>query len=406
MNHTVRVNLGARGYDVVVGAGHDVGSLVKAACPRSVRAALVVDPGVAGVGTPALLDSLGKAGLRAHAVVLDRAWLDSPKDIVWAAKSLTERGGPAESTKSLLSVEHLCDEFMKAGIDRRDVVVVGGGGIMGDLGGFAAAIYRRGIAWVNVPTTLLAMVDASVGGKTGANLFAVGSPLKNMVGVFHQPSLVVIDTRWLATLYPRQVRCGMAECIKHALLCRSVEGFEDFALLEFTRGLVRRGVDVSKDAGLAAELIARNVALKARVVERDEYETAPDDVGGRALLNLGHTFGHVLEGMPSLELLHGEAVGLGLVAAAHTARALRRVGDGYVAVVEELVSGAGLAMRIKGLPDSATLIGRMRGDKKTLGGVLRLILPFEPSAGVIGHAGVVLGPEESAVAVGWDALRA
>mgnify|MGYP001014323829 CR=1 FL=1 len=391
MSHKVRVNLGVRGYDVLIGDGvfGRIGPVLDGLFgkPRSDRLFI----GEKGNDTA--------------------AWIqDETQRVLWEGGwgALSACVEANERHKSLSTLDYLTRFYSAYPRFGRDSILFAvGGGIIGDIGGFVAATYKRGLRWVNIPTTLLAMVDASVGGKTGVNIIGQdGTIHKNMVGVFHQPSLVVIDTRWLATLPPRQVRCGMAECLKHALLCRSVPGFDDTALFEFTRGLIRRAVDVTKDANAAAELIARNVALKARVVERDEFETAPDDEGGRALLNLGHTFAHVLEGLPDLDLLHGEAVGLGLVAAAHTARALGRVSAGYVAGVEELVAGVGLETRISGLPHAELLIERMRADKKSVAGTLRLIVPQEPSPGQFGHAAVVRGPDAAAVAAGWDALRA
>lgn len=381
MTHTVRVNLGNRSYDVVAGEKLGAtGDMVRRACPAAARCAVVVDP---GVDPAAVTAGLTAAGLAVHRVPF----------VVPAV---------SESAKSFATVEHFCTHFAAAGLDRRDLVVAVGGGIVGDLTGFAAAIYRRGIAWVNMPTTLLAMVDASVGGKTGANLFNATSTLKNMAGAFHQPSLVVIDPNSLATLPPRHLRAGLAECIKHALLCRSVPGYLGHDLWDVTMDVVRRA-DLASNQTAAADLIARNVTLKARVVEQDEFETATDAAGGRALLNLGHTFAHVIEGLPGQDVLHGEAVGLGLIAAAHTARSLGRVDQAFIQAVAAAVSGAGLPTVLAGLPPSQDLVQRMRDDKKTLGGKLRLVLPGH---GSFGHAGVVADPPDTAVHVGWDALRA
>jgi 3-dehydroquinate synthase len=390
MTHTVRVNLAERSYDVVVGAcGGAMGALVKAACPGAAKYVVVIDPAIAGTHGATALRGLAASGIGVHVV-----------------KSVPEA---TEANKSLATVEHLCSQFASIGLDRRDVVVAVGGGIIGDLSGFAAAVYRRGVAWVSVPTTLLSMVDASVGGKTGANLFTRGGTLKNMVGAFHQPSLVAVDPRWLATLPARHVRCGMAECIKHALLCRSAGARRDASLFDFTSGIVERRVDLSRDEATAADFIVRNVALKARVVQQDERETAPDASGGRALLNLGHTFAHVLEGLGvgahDGGLMHGEAVGLGLISASHTARAMGRVSAEYVAMVTGLVRGVGLPTSIAGTPSSEQLTALMHGDKKTLGGRLRLVLPHEPVPGEIGHALVVADPDRAAVVAGWESIR-
>jgi len=395
MSHTVRVNLGSRSYDVAVGVPADaVGERVRRVCPHAARCFVVADP---ACSTPPITANLSAAGLQVH------VWNSDITDGQSAARRrMTSRSGVTESVKSLDTVEHLCGQFAAAGLDRRDVVLAIGGGIVGDLAGFAAATYRRGVAWVNMPTTLLSMVDASVGGKTGANLFTATSILKNMVGSFHQPSLVVIDPRWLTTLPARHLRAGVAECIKHALLCRSVPGLGGHDLWDFTSDVVRRA-DLARDHLAAADLISRNVTLKARVVEQDEFESAPDATGGRALLNLGHTFAHVIEGLPGQDVLHGEAVGLGLIAAAHTARSLGRVDQEFVQTVCATVSGAGLPTSLAGLPTCHDLVQRMRGDKKTLGGKLRLILP---GPGDFGCAGVIADPPDAAVHAGLDALRA
>lgn len=197
-----------------------------------------------------------------------------------------------EKSKSLGQTEAICQQMSEAGLDRSSFVVALGGGMVGDLAGFAAAMYHRGISWVQAPTTLLAQVDSSIGGKTAVNL-AAG---KNLVGAWHQPSLVVSDTDTLATLPPRERRQGFAEIIKHAII-RDAEMFE--MLQDFN------GRDF-------AELVRRNVAIKSAIVAADERETR----GERALLNFGHTIGHAIERAGNLhDFLHGEAISLGIVAA-------------------------------------------------------------------------------------------
>jgi 3-dehydroquinate synthase len=199
---------------------------------------------------------------------------------------------PGEKSKSLGQAELICRQMSEAGLDRSSFVVALGGGMVGDLAGFAAAIYHRGIPWVQAPTTLLAQVDSSIGGKTAVNLSAG----KNLVGAWHQPSLVVSDTDTLATLPPRERKQGFAEIIKHAII-RDAEMFE---MLQHFDG---------KDF---PELVRRNVAIKGAVVAADERETK----GERALLNFGHTIGHAIERAGDLhDLLHGEAVSLGIIAA-------------------------------------------------------------------------------------------
>jgi 3-dehydroquinate synthase len=203
---------------------------------------------------------------------------------------------PGEDSKSWAGLQSVCDRLLASGIERKDKIVAFGGGVIGDLAGFAAAIVNRGCGFVQVPTTLLAQVDSSVGGKTGINVSAG----KNLVGAFHQPSLVLIDPEVLETLDPRQVRAGYAEIAKYGL----IEDAELFAWLEVNGAKV-----VGGDADARRRAIAAAVRGKAKVVEEDERETS----GRRALLNLGHTFGHALEAATGFSdrLYHGEAVALG-----------------------------------------------------------------------------------------------
>jgi 3-dehydroquinate synthase len=207
---------------------------------------------------------------------------------------------PGEESKSWTGLQSVCDRLLELGVERSDHMVAFGGGVVGDLAGFAAAIVNRGCKFVQIPTTLLAQVDSSVGGKTGINV-AAG---KNLVGAFHQPSKVLIDPSLLDTLDPQQVRAGYAEIVKYGLI-------EDAPFFEWLEG---EGAKVlGGDAAARAKAIATAVAGKARIVEDDERETS----GRRALLNLGHTFGHALEAETgySDRLFHGEAVGLGCVLA-------------------------------------------------------------------------------------------
>jgi 3-dehydroquinate synthase len=239
----------------------------------------------------------------------------------------------------------------------RDCAVVAlGGGVVGDLAGFVAACYQRGVALVHVPTTLLAQVDSAVGGKTGVN-HAGG---KNLIGAFHQPVLVVIDTGTLATLPLRELRAGLAEVIKYALIC-------DAALFEW--------LEAHLDELLAGEpaalehVIRRSCEIKAQVVGRDEREQRE-----RALLNLGHTFGHAVESATGYrEWLHGEAVGAGLVMAAVMSRDCGHLAASEAERVRRLVERAGLPTHIRSVTAS-TALEHMRIDKKVLGGQLRLVL--------------------------------
>jgi 3-dehydroquinate synthase len=312
----------------------------------------------------------------------------------------------AESRKTLATFEALVRRLAQERFERTDVVVSVGGGMVGDVAGFAAACYRRGIPIVQCPTTLLSMVDASVGGKTGVNLdFGTVGLLKNLVGAFHQPRAVVADLDTLHTLPDRDFAAGLGECIKHALICRSVARPDD-DLLEWTRGCLAKAR--ARDADTLEELVARNISLKSGVVTEDEREEAPDEAGGRALLNLGHTFGHVFETLTNLEeadhrpieLLHGEAVGLGLIAAAHAATKLFPASASVGEIVEEMLTTAGLPTRVGGLPSDEVLLERLAHDKKVRKGVVRVILPTSP-----GEAKVVHDPPTGVLKAGFAAVR-
>jgi 3-dehydroquinate synthase len=324
---------------------------------------------------------------------------------------------PTEEAKSLATLERVLVALGSSGHSRIDPVIALGGGIVGDLAGFAAASWQRGVPVAQCPTTLLSMADASVGGKTGVNL-TVPSPsdpprprlLKNMVGAFHQPALVAADTAVLASLPDRHRRAGLAECIKHALISTGLTGLD---LLDDTRRLipaVRNG-----DAVATAELLALSVRLKAEVVRRDERESTESSAGGdggeRMLLNLGHTFGHAIETIPHLTpdparpdlapLHHGEAVALGMVAACEASRAAGLCGPEIGQQLASLLHDAGLPTRVAGLPATDEILARMGSDKKAAGGAVRLILPTGR-----GTCRVVRGLDPGAVRAGIDAMRA
>jgi len=386
---SVPVELGERAYAVVVGKGilSDLGPRVLRALDRTASGAgqafLVADAGV-----PSRLVARVQRSLRASGFKVARCQFV-----------------PSELDKSLASLQTLLASMTAAKLERRDVVVALGGGITGDLAGFAAASYRRGIPVVQCPTTLLAMVDASVGGKTGVNIQADGALRKNMVGAFHQPRLVLADVDALPSLPPRELRCGLAECIKHGLISG---GLGDPGLFDATR----RFLTGKPDHAALVKLIARNVALKARVVEGDEREEAPASQGGRALLNLGHTFGHAIESVKALRIpgvrrpgpiMHGEAVGLGLIAASVASFVLGLCDNTVPAKVEEAVGLAGLPTRVGGLPDSAKMLALMGHDKKVSGGALRLVLPVGDKPG---QSRIVTAPPASVVMLAIDAIRA
>ena len=271
----VPVALGERSYEVLVGPGliAEAGTRLIAALDAR-RVAIVTDENVAALHLAPLRASLKQAGLSVVEIILPAG----------------------EGTKCFAELERLLDQLLAARIERRDVVLALGGGVMGDLAGFAASILRRGVVFVQVPTTLLAQVDSSVGGKTGINT----GHGKNLVGAFHQPRLVLADTSALDTLPARELRAGYAEVVKYGLIGDA----PFFDWLEVNGAAVLAG-----DPAARAHAVVTSVASKAGVVSRDERET-----GERALLNLGHTFGHALEAATGFSdrLLHGEGVAIGL----------------------------------------------------------------------------------------------
>ncbi len=252
-----------------------------------------------------------------------------------------------EAHKTLDSVARLYADFVAAGLDRKSTVVALGGGVIGDTAGFAAASYMRGVDFVQMPTSLLAMVDASVGGKVGVDL----PEGKNLVGAFKQPCAVLIDPQVLRTLPMREWRCGMAEVLKHGLLA-------DPALLDPTL----------HDPTQAETLIARAVQVKVDVVQRDPFER-----GERAHLNLGHTFAHAIEQATAYAWPHGEAVGVGLLAAARLSESLGLCDLGLASHVESVLREVGLPTRARGLNPEA-LYAAMQTDKKWVNGRSRFVL--------------------------------
>ena len=315
-----------------------------------------------------------------------RIWLvtDSNVGAHWAGPvgELFKAGGfevrevvvPAgEASKSLQKVAELCEDLTTGGATRRDLMVALGGGVVGDLAGFVAAVTLRGLSLMQIPTSLLAMVDSSVGGKTGVN--TTGG--KNMVGAFYQPGLVIIDPRFLDTLPAEELRSGMAEIIKHAWIQPSTPlgGETLFRSLEAVDQLD------ALNAGALADIVALNVAIKHSVVQADERET-----GLRMILNFGHTAGHAIEA-DGYRYRHGEAVGLGMLVAARLSESLGRVGPDAHGALTEMLATTGLPTRIDGSTDE--VIGNLARDKKNLDGSQRWILLGAP-AGVEIVSGVDL----------------
>ena len=263
-----------------------------------------------------------------------------------------------EAHKNLASYAQILDALVTARYDRDSLIIALGGGITGDIAGFAAATYQRGIAGLQIPTTLLAQVDSSVGGKTGVN----HPQGKNLIGAFHQPQAVLIDTATLATLPPREFAAGMAEVIKYGLI--NDPAF--FTWLEANRDGIR-----AHDPALLAEMIAHCCANKAAIVAADEREQ-----GVRALLNYGHTFGHALEALTHYKRWkHGEAVAIGSVIATHLGVILDRVSEADAARTAALFAAYDLPTIIPADITTADILDKMQLDKKTRGGTLRLVLP-------------------------------
>ncbi|AUC93597.1 3-dehydroquinate synthase [Bradyrhizobium sp. SK17] len=341
---TVDVALGDRAYDIVIGRDvlQSLGARVAALRPGA-RTAIVTDRTVARHWLEPTEASLASAGVPTSRIVV----------------------GEGEGSKSYATLTEVSEALIAAKIERNDLVIALGGGVVGDLAGFAAAILRRGVDFVQVPTSLLAQVDSSVGGKTGIN-----SPQgKNLIGAFHQPVLVIADTSVLDTLSPRQFRAGYAEVAKYGIL--GDEAF--FAWLETNHA------DIFAGGAGREHAIATSCRAKAGVVSRDERET-----GERALLNLGHTFGHALEAATGFSdrLFHGEGVSVGMVLAAEFSAQLGMISTDDAARIARHLSAVGLPTRLQdiagftqeGLADADALLALMAQDKKVKRGKLTFIL--------------------------------
>lgn len=327
-----------------------------------------------------------REGGRKNALLTDQTvWESLPpalREIFGALPRLELPAG--EKTKSLAEFGRVLDFMAAQRLDRSSVLWILGGGVIGDLGGFAAASYLRGIEFVQVPTTLLAMVDSSIGGKTGINL-AAG---KNLVGAFHHPSEVFLPIPCLRTLPPREFAAGMAEVIKYGLLGDAAL----FSRLETTPLTV-------DSAGLAV-IIRRCCEMKAAIVQADEREIAKE--GGRALLNLGHTFGHAVEQVTGYgTYLHGEAVGIGLAAATRLSAKLGLLAAPEIARVDRTVAGHGLPVRLREPLSLGALMEAMQHDKKVRTGQLRFIILNR-----LGEAATRPGIDSALVETVWRELGA
>jgi 3-dehydroquinate synthase len=352
MRQPLRVRLGSRSYTIAVGEGllAEAGSLVRNALGEYARKAVIIsNPVVATLYVPTVVRSLKRSGFAVTRLQI----------------------GDGERFKSLRSAERLYDSLIENRVERNDVVVAVGGGVVGDIAGFVAATYLRGIRFIQIPTSLLAQIDSSIGGKTGVN-HALG---KNLIGAFHQPSLVVIDPQTLSTLPDRELRAGLYEAVKYGVL-------GDRTL--FNR--IDRGLDAIKrlDTSEIDNLIRRCCSIKARIVRRDEREG-----GLRRVLNLGHTVGHAIEAATNYKrYLHGEAVGIGLVAESLLSERLNLLAVRDRRAIDSLVS------RVGEIPNTSTLaldgiIAAMDRDKKNRAGEKTFILPVSVGQVVI-RSGVPL----------------
>lgn len=333
---TLQTPVGRSDIFVSPGVRHQLGTMIGRRWPSAGRVWIVSDEHVSERWSASLMGNLRDSGM-------------SPELLAVA---------PGEGSKRMSEVERLCDAMTRGGVTRRDVVVALGGGVVGDLAGFVASIVLRGLPLVQLPTSLLAMVDSSVGGKTGVNLPAG----KNLVGAFYQPGIVAIDPDFLTTLPQAEFRSGMAEVIKHSLIQPStpIRG-NDLA-----QQLAQLALDPIPAAAMV-DVLRLNVAIKRSVVQADERES-----GLRMILNFGHTAGHAIEA-DGYRYRHGEAVALGMVVASRIALRLERVDRAYVDDVEQRIARAALPTRMTGSAEH--MIGRLSSDKKNVDGALNWILP-------------------------------
>lgn len=334
----VPVHLSERSYAVLVGSDlmDRVGEQVRRVLPEARVCAVVTDSTVGPLYGERVLTSLRRSGFE-------------PVLITVAA---------GEPSKSMVCVEDVCRHMIRAGMDRTSFLVALGGGVVGDLAGFAASIFFRGIPYVQIPTTVVSVVDSSVGGKTGVNT----PEGKNLLGCFHQPRLVLADVDTLGTLPRREYNEGFAEIIKHAAI-------RDEAMMELIERLA--GAEVGGRTAALVALVARNVAIKAAIVAADEHETA----GLRALLNFGHTIGHGIEASAGYgQLLHGEAISLGIVAALRISEEVAGLDAGASEKVIALLRRYELPLRLPASITTADVMAKLSRDKKFMAGAVRFVV--------------------------------
>ena len=350
----VRVNLSDRAYDIVIGSGTLVGAgTFSISRTRATHAVIITDKNVEARYAHPAAEQLGQAGCKVEVLVV----------------------APGEQSKSMNAAGVLWEKLLELGTDRKSLIVAVGGGVIGDLAGFVAATYARGLPFIQIPTTLLAQVDSSVGGKVGINLASA----KNMVGAFWQPRGVMIDIAALDTLPDREYRAGLAEVVKYGVIMDA----EFFEYLEHHVDEINM-----RNHEVLTHIVTRCCRLKADVVENDERE----ETGLRAILNYGHTFCHGLEAATGYgELLHGEAVAIGMVCAARLAQSLGRIGASLGERQRNLLTALNLPVTVPDV-DHDQLLSIMRRDKKVEHGKLRFVLPSR-----LGHVELVGDVEEAQV---------
>ena len=330
---TVHVNLADRSYDILVEDGllERAGELILSAGLVG-KAAVITDSNVSSHYQDALAKNLEAAGIEASFHIVKAG----------------------EASKSMLQVAELCGELNRANHDRSSFLIALGGGVVGDLAGFVAAIFYRGIPFVQIPTTIVSQVDSSAGGKTGVN----ASEGKNLIGAFHQPRLVIVDPLTLDTLPGREYREGYAEVIKHAAI-RDAEMIDDLAKMD------------PSNQHPSADLLARNLSIKARIVEEDEKETS----GVRALLNFGHTIGHGIEAsLPYGAMLHGEAISLGIRAALFLSKKINGLAAEDSQRILSLLENFQLPLTLTDDISTDTIMAKLSRDKKFTGGKINFVL--------------------------------
>lgn len=351
-----------RDYDILIEPGllSNLGQLVREVAPHH-KAAIIIDEAIeTDIGKPAAR-SLQEAGFETTVAVMT----------------------PSEKKKTLGTVRSLYEVLLEARLERRSPVIALGGGITGDTAGFVAASYLRGVPFIQCPTTLLAMVDASVGGKTGVNT----THGKNLIGAFHQPQRVIIDVATLESLPERELRCGLAECVKHGVI-------RDPSLFTWIGEHADKILALDHDT--LVQLVEKNVRIKAAVVEEDEKES-----GVRAHLNFGHTFAHAIEaGMTYGRIKHGEAVSLGMVAATRLAITMGICHPSLEGQLIGLLDRLGMPSWEDDLPLTGILMKVMAMDKKVADSRIRFVLPTR-----LGEVIISSDPTPELVAQAWDSLR-